>query len=200
MVIPKLNYNQIVKSYILSESLLWAGWSLIIPIFAIFVVENIENGSIEIAAMGFSTYLVVRVIFELISGQYLSKSSDKKKFLITVTGLICISVAYIGFALTETVAEVFFFYATAGLGMGIASPAKNSLFSMHLDKNKESTEWGITEASVFICMALATTAGGLLAQRYGFDTLFYIAAIVNLLSITPYLKYIKPYFKTAQAQ
>lgn len=195
MRVPNFSYNHVIKSYIVSESLLWSAYSLIIPIFAIFVVNNIENGSIELAAMGFSTYLVTRVIFELLSGQYLGKSSDKKKFLITVTGFVCMSLAYIGFAISETIPEIFFFYAIAGLGIGIASPAKNALFSIHLDKNKESTEWGVTEASVFICMAIATTTGGLLAQRYGFDLLFYIAATVNLLAIFPYLKYIKPYFK-----
>ena len=60
----------------------------------------------------------------------------------------------------------------AGAGLGIASPAKNSLFSIHLDKNKEAIEMGVTDAVVLVCMALAGALGGFIAITYGFKILF----------------------------
>jgi MFS family permease len=113
------------------------------------------------------------------------------KFLITIFGIIVISVSYSGFAFANTIATLFLFYGITGIGLGIASPAKNSLFSTHLDKNKEPTEWGIYDAVTFFSMALAGVLGGFIASAYGFPFLFILASIVNLVSVIPYILYIR---------
>ncbi|OGH42203.1 MAG: hypothetical protein A3H79_04435 [Candidatus Levybacteria bacterium RIFCSPLOWO2_02_FULL_36_8b] len=183
--------NAVVKAFIISEIFLWSSWNAITPIFAIFAANKIPGGNTEIAASSFSAYLIVRVIFELISGKYLSRSTEARKFTISIFGIILISLGYLGFAITNTVTSLFFFYGLIGMGLGIASPAKNSLFSMHLDKNKEVTEWSIYDGFVFMGMAMSAAIGGFVANRYGFDFLFYLVATTNLLSIIPYILYAK---------
>lgn len=181
--------NPIVKAFIISEMFLWSSWNAIIPIFAIFAATKIPGGSTEVAASSFSAYLISRVIFELISGRYLSKSTEMQKFMVTIAGIILMSAGYVGFAMAKDVFSVFVFYGIIGMGLGIATPAKNSLFSMHLDKNKEVEEWSMYDGVVFLGMAMAATIGGFVANRYGFSFLFYLVAITNLLSIIPYVLY-----------
>ena len=183
--------NGVVKTFILSEVFLWSSWNAIIPIFAIFVVNKIPGGNIEIAAASYSTYLISRVIFELISGRFLFDSKDIQKFAMAIFGIILISVGYVGFAMSKNIASIFIFYSVIGMGLGIASPAKNSLFSVHLDKNREVTEWSLYDGFIFMGMAMAATIGGFVANGYGFTFLFYLAATTNLLSIIPYLLYTK---------
>lgn len=181
--------NAVVKAFIISEIFLWSSWNAIIPIFAIFAATKIPGGNTEVAASSFSTYLIVRVIFELISGRYLSKSTDMQKFVISIIGIMLISLGYVGFAMTKNVSSLFIFYGVIGMGLGIASPAKNCLFSSHLDKDKEVTEWSIYDGFVFMGMAMAATIGGFIANKYGFTFLFYLVAATNLLSIIPYVLY-----------
>lgn len=181
--------NPVVKAFIISEMFLWSAWNAIIPIFAIFAATQIPGGNTEVAASSYSVHLVVRVIFELISGKYLSKSNEMQKFIAAILGIVLMSAGYVGFALTKNVSSIFLFYGVIGMGLGIASPAKNSLFSSHLDKDKEVTEWSIYDGFVFMGMALAATIGGFVANRYGFAFLFYLVAITNLLSIIPYILY-----------
>jgi MFS family permease len=183
--------NPIVKAFIVSESFLWSAYNFIVPIFAIFVVNSVKGGNIQIAASAFSFFLIARVLAELIICRYLSKTNERMKFLITIFGIVVISVSYFGFAFANTIATLFLFYGVTGIGLGIASPAKNSLFSTHLDKNKEPTEWGIYDAVTFFSMALAGVLGGFIASSYGFPFLFILASIVNLVSIIPYILYIR---------
>lgn len=178
--------NPFVKAYIISELFLWSAWEFVMPIFALFVVSDIAQGNVQTAAFGYSIYLITRVLFELISGRYLYKTGDRKKLLIAIGGIFCLSIAYIGFSFSTSIIMLFSFYFVLGMGLGIASPAKNAIFSIHLDKNKESTEWGITDATSFTCMALATAFGGFFVHQFGFRPLFLLAAIINLLSIIPY--------------
>ncbi len=187
----EFHMNGIVKAFIISEIFLWSSWNAIIPIFAIFAATKIPGGNTEIAAASFSCYLIVRVIFELISGRYLSTSKEIEKFIISIVGIILISVGYLGFAFTQSIVSLFFFYGVIGMGLGIASPAKNSLFSTHLDKNKEVAEWSMYDGFVFMGMAMAATIGGFVAHGYGFTFLFYLVATTNLLSIIPYILYAK---------
>ncbi len=86
--------------------------------------------------------------------------------------------------------QIYFSFAIAGIGLGLATPAKSSLFSVHLDKNKESTEWSLADGAQFTCIALATALGGFIANSFGFEALFIIAAVINLIATIPYLLYV----------
>lgn len=178
--------NPLVKSFIISEAFLWSAWNFFAPIFAIFVASTIKGGSIEFAAMAFSAHLIARVLTELVESKYLPKASERQKIKITIIGLLLMSFSYVGLAFSSEIFHVFLFYSFAGIGIGIASPAKNSLFSTHLDKNKESSEWGLYDAVVLIGAALATALGGFIAAQYGFKTLFILSAVLNLIGILPY--------------
>ena len=182
--------NPIVKAYIISDSLLWSAWNFVTPIFAIFVINNINGGDIESASFGFSLYLISRVVFELIAGKLLLKTSDKRKMRMAIAGMLCLSIAYLGFAYTQEIFHMYLFYIIAGMGLGIASPAKNALFSIHLDKNKEAAEWGVSDAVSFAGMAIASTIGGIIAKTFGFQVLFLMAFIINLIAIFPYLLFL----------
>jgi MFS family permease len=108
-----------------------------------------------------------------------------------VAGMTIMTLAYIGFSFTETVTMLFSMYTAIGIGVGITTPARLAFFSMHLDKNKESTEWGIRDATVFGGMAMSAALGGFIAERYGFSVLFIISAIVNILALIPHMLYVK---------
>src|SRR3989344_6510367 len=101
--------NPIVKAYIISEAFLWSAWDFVLPLVAVFVVSVVTGGNIQIAATGYSTYLVSRVIFELISGRILIGSKDRKKILMSIVGMVCLSIAYVGFAFSSTILNIFFF-------------------------------------------------------------------------------------------
>ena len=184
-------FNATVKAFIVSESLLWSAWNFITPIFAIFAVNEISGSNLSIAGSVVSIYLIVRVICELISGRYLMKSTEKIKFVVTIIGIILLSVAYLGFAFSSEMIHLFLFYGLAGIGMGVASPAKATLFSSHLDKRVETVEWGLYDAIVFVGMALAAALGGFIADKYGFRSLFILASIVNILAAIPYLAFVQ---------
>ena len=97
--------NPLVRALILSDTILWAGWNLISPIFAIFVTQDIAGGSVEIAASAFSTHLLSRVLLELISGKFLAKSTTRTKFLVTTLGIALTGLAFFGFSFAAFLAR-----------------------------------------------------------------------------------------------
>ena len=182
--------NKVIAIIIASDFMVTTGAALLSPIFALFVT-SVPNGNIEIAATAYSVHLLVRVVAEIVSGRYFSSASETKKFFIIILGMIIMSISYFGFIFVSSITTLYFFYSILGLGIGLISPVKNSLFSTHLDKNKEAVEWGLLDAVTLSFIALSSALGGFIAQKYGFQTLFFLAAIVNVIGALPYLLYIK---------
>ena len=179
--------NSIVEAFIISETFFWSAWNFVTPIFAIFVINNIKGGNVQIAASAFSACLIARVVFEIISGKYLRNKAEKYKLYLTILGMILMSISYIGFAFSHSIISLFLFYILIGIGFGIVSPAKYSLFTEHLDKDKATTEWSLYDAITLMGIASATALGGFIASLYGFTFLFILASVVNLLGIIPYV-------------
>jgi len=112
------------------------------------------------------------------------------KLAFTLVGMSLVGIAFLGFAFAANVPMLFIFYSIAGFGMGISAPPKNTLFSTHLDKHSETTEWGVYDAAVFVGIAISTAIGGFIANTYGFSILFFISSIFIFLSLVPYLLFI----------
>lgn len=195
--VEKLKINSVVKAVILAEMLLWSGWNFIMPIFSIYITK-LPGGSVEKAATSFSVYLLSRVVFGLLSGQYLNSRRTRHKFIVMIIGMAVLSLSYIGLAFAHSIVMVYVYYGVIGLALGMAQPAKNALFSTSVKKEKSTIIWSVLDAGVFLSMAAAAIIGGIIAEQFGFQVLFFIASIVNFVAITPYLLYIR-YWRRAGA-
>jgi|GEM_PF-526666 len=190
-----LQMNPLVRACIISETFVWSSHNMLAPIFGLFVANQVPGGSLETAAFAYSIYLVVRVVVELLVGRIYSQSNDMRKLTGTIIGLFIASFSYLCFALSGSVEAIYLSYVVAGIGLGTASPPKNALFSIHLDKNKEAYEWSIHDMMVFLGMAAASSIGGIIATHYGFGTVFLIATFLTWVSIFPYIYYAKHFAK-----
>lgn len=186
-----IGMNDAVKAFISSEVLLWSAWNFVIPIFSVLIVENIPGGSIQVAAYAFTSYLISRMIFELLASQRINHLSTAQRAIIDIAGMVVLSLAYLALAIQPTIQMLFIFYIAVGFGFGISSPAKLSLFSSNLQKDTEARVWGIYDVAILMGMAIATSVGGFIATQYGFQALLLLSAAVNIIGVTPYLFFIR---------
>lgn len=194
--LSRLKINSVVKAIILAEMLVWSGWNFIMPIFSIYVAK-LPNGSVEKAASSFSVYLIVRVVFGLASGKYLTHKRTRHKLFLMVVGMTILSISYFGLAFVNDMQQIYFFYGLIGLALGIASPAKNALFSTSVNQKNASLTWSILDAGVFLSMAVAAVIAGSVVGKFGFRSLFFLAAFVNMTGIVPYMIYVRYWSKTS---
>ena len=179
--------NYIVKAFIMSEGFFWSGYNFVFPILSIFVVEQIVGGTIELAATAVSAYMISRVITELLTGKILEGQKDQKKLKMSIAGITIVAIAYFSFSFINQPIWVYVLQGVIGIGLGIASPAKYSLFAQHLNKKRSSNEWSVYDAVTFIGMALSSALGGFIAHQYGFAVLFKISGVMIFLGTLPYI-------------
>ncbi len=180
-------FNPFVKLFIINEAFFWSIWYTVLPILASFFITTIPGSKIEYGVYGYTAYVVSRIIGGFLSGILFPRPSDKLQLTIIVCGITLLSVAYAGFAISYSMIMFFGSYVLAGFALGISNPVRLSLFSEHVDKNEEVTEWSMNENLIYIGTALAALLSGIILSKFSFQLLFVIAAVINLGSIIPFV-------------
>lgn len=175
--------NKVIKILTLSDVALLTGLGFIAPIFAIFLTENIKGGSVEVVGFAAAIYWLVHSLTMVPFGRYLDKHPGEKDDLwFIVIGNILGAVAVFGYIFSRLPWHIYVLQGIYGLGMGMNLVGYTAIFTRHIDKNKEASEWGLRSSLVGIGSGVAGALGGVIAYNFGFNVLFVSCGIFIILS------------------
>jgi len=180
----KFKFNKIVKYLVLSDLIFYTGWGLVTPIFAIFIINNIQGGTILIAGIASSIYWVLRSVLRVPIGIFLDKhKGEKDDYFFLVFGLLIAALVPFGYIFSKLPWHIYTLQAIYGIGMAMSGSGWAAIFTRHIDKGKEATEWGLDSASYGIGMGIAAAVGGLAVTIFGFNPVFIAVGIMGLLGV-----------------
>jgi hypothetical protein len=169
----KINANRIIRYLLVSDFIFYSGWGLILPAFAVYVTDNIEGGNIMAVGIAEAVYLIVSSILRLICGVFLdSQPNEKSDYLFMVIGLFLASLVPFGYMIAGNIGQIYLLEAVRGAGLAMSTSGWSAIFTRHIDKGRESTEWGISAMSVGIGAGVAGILGGWAITQFGFPTVF----------------------------
>src|SRR3972149_1435221 len=172
--------NKKLLLLILSDVLILSSFGLIGPIFAIFIIENLEGGSIVAAGLSTTIFLVVKSAVQMpLSKYFIDKEKHKTRSLLLGT-LLIIAVPFIYIA-AKSVYAIYLAQAIYGLGAAMAYPSWFSLFTTYMDKKHKGFEYTLWSTSIGVGTALTAYFGAKIADVLGFKTLFLVVGIVALM-------------------
>ena len=168
----------------MSDIAFWTGWGLLTPVFAIFVVDKIYNGNAFVVGIASAVLLLTKSVLRIPVGKFLdSRQSEKDDYLVMTLGLFLASLVPFGFIFSFFAWHIYLLEAIHGAGLALAFAGWMAIFSRHIDKGKESTEWGLSETTLGVGMGLASALGGFLVTKIGFDSLFLAVGILGLIGV-----------------
>ena len=176
--IKQYKVNWIIKILIVSDFLIWSANQLFAPIFAIYITDNIANGTIE--AVGFATaiYLIAKSIFQIPVGMYIDRTkSEKDDLYLAVFGTLLTGFVFLSYAFIGELWHLYILQAVLGISAAIGFPGWYSIFTKHIDKKRVAFEWSLYDVVLGLGMAGAAGSGGVLVATFGFSVVFVIAAI-----------------------
>ncbi len=180
----KFKFNKIVRYLVLSDLVFYAGWGLITPIFAIFIVNNIQGGTILIAGIASSIYWVLKSVLRVPIGVFLdSHKGEKDDYFFLVFGLLIAALVPFGYIFSKLPWHIYTLQAIYAIGMAMSVSGWAAIFTRHIDKGKEATEWGLDSASYGIGMGVAAAVGGLAVTTFGFNPVFIAVGIMGLIGV-----------------
>lgn len=173
--------NQVIQFMTYSDILLLTGWGLVLPIIAVFITDQIEDGSLVLAGIASTTYLLVKSVFQIPVARYIDlKKGEWDDFWIMVIGSLCISLAAFLYIFATLPIHVIAIQVIYGVGGALSFPSWQAIFTRHIDKSEEGLEWSLYFTATDLGGALAASIGGFVASFYGYRTLFVVVGIMSL--------------------
>jgi MFS family permease len=174
----KPEINKIVLTMVYADFLLISGKGFLSPIIAVFIADQINGGSV--AAVGFATMIfwVVKSAFQVPVSTYADskrgEDDDYRLMLLGATASSVVPLLYYFFA-TE-VWHVYVLQAMDGVAHAFFVPQWLAIFTRHIDKHRESSEWTLHSNAIGLGFASAAAIGGVLAERFGFRVVFLLVS------------------------
>ncbi len=172
--------NPVVKFLTISDILLLTSFGLITPIFAVFITDNIQGGTVEVVGLASAIYLLTKSFSQIPIARFLDKNKgEKDDFWAMVFGSIGITIIPLLYIFVKTPAHLYIVQLFYGFFAAVAFPSWMAIFTRHIDKDKEGLEWGVYQTLIDMGMAGSASLGGFLAYRFGFAPLFAVISIIS---------------------
>ncbi len=187
--------NPVIRFLIVSDTILIGAAGLLGPVFALFIGEFIDGNSEAVAGIAAGVYLFSRSVLQIPIAHVLDKIRGEKDdfwMLIIFSGLTALIPLF--YLIIHTPLQLYLVQFALGFFTAFTYPAYMAIFTRHIDKNKEGTEWGIYFTLTDITSAAFAVIGGYLAASAGFPTLIVTLVILSLFGVGM-LWTIKPYIK-----
>ena len=179
--------NKIIKVLIVSDFFLQAAWGFLLPVFAIFILEDIAVKDIahaaEIAGFAAFVYWVTKSILQIPISSYLDdRHGEKDDYWFMVFGLFIASIAPFGFLFSFLPWHIYMLQVLHAIGMALFVPSWNAIFTRHIDKGKEAFEWGMDSTFLGVGTGITGALGGMMVVLFGFKMIFVFAGLLNLVA------------------
>lgn len=178
---PKI--NKVVLTLIYSDFLFLSAGGFMAPIYAVYVTSQINGGTVAVVGFATTIFWMVKSIVQFPVSWYADKKrGERDDFTMMV----------VGSAIASTVPLLYYFFATQawhvyalealnGIGFALTVPTWLAIFTRHIDRRKESTEWTLHSNAIGFGFAAASAIGGLMAEKYGFRVIFLLVSAVMFL-------------------
>ncbi len=176
-----MKINQVVRTLVLADFFVNAGFSVFAPVFAIFVTKQIVGGSLEVLGFGAAIVQLCKIAVELPLAKILDKNhGEYDDFYSLIFGSTLIAAVPFLYLIASEVTHLYLIQALYGVGIAFVIPPWYAIFTRHIDKLQASFEWSLDSISIGLASAGASAIGGVLAQRAGFHSVFIIGGILAI--------------------
>ncbi len=168
----------------MGDIMFFSAFGLIGPIFAIFVTNQIAGATVATVGFAATINLLVRALLQMPIARYIDKhKGEKDDFLFMVIGSTLVSVVPFAYLFVTLPIHLYLAQVVLGIGGALTNPGWFAIFTRHIDKGKEGTEWTLENVGIGLVSAGAAALGGIMAERFGFHNLFLVVGILSLVGL-----------------
>jgi DHA1 family quinolone resistance protein-like MFS transporter len=179
----KIKVSRIIKYFVLSDLFLLAGWGFIEPIFSVFIIEKIVGATLLTVGVAAAIYWILKSLLEIPIANILDKiPGEKDDFLALISGLLLASFSAFAFTWINQIWELYVVQIIHAIAFAFYLPSWSAIFSRHLDRERVSFDWSLDSTATGISAGITGFLSGLIAEKFGFSTIFIWAGFLSLIS------------------
>jgi len=183
-MLEKIFHNRVISAIVIIEFFSNGAYGIIGPFLAVFVSTSIEGGNAQVAGFAVAIYLLTKAIVQLPIARSLDRTvSERDDYWTYLISMILFSSGTFAYTFVQTPFHIYTLQVVLGVAYAMNMAALYGIFSRHLDKHLEGSEWSLFSVfSYSVGTAIAGALGGTLAVMYGFNVLFTLASAAYLVA------------------
>jgi len=154
---------------VMADIIFYAGWGLVTPIIAIYIIGNVKGGNVGVVGIAEGIYLILKSIIQIPLAYYLDKrQGEKDDYYFLIAGMAIVSLVPLGFIFIFLPWHLYFLQVVYSFGMALIIPSWAGIFTRHIEKRREAFCWGMESSGFSIGAGLGGVVGGIVANNFGF--------------------------------
>lgn len=184
-----MRINHVVRTLVLSDFFINAGFAVFAPVFAIFVTKQIEGGTLAVVGFAAAIVQIFKSGLQIPIAKYLDKNhGEYDDFYSMILGTFLIALVPFLYLFATKTSHVYMIQAIYGIGAAFAVPPWYAIFTRHVDKMQENVEWSLESIAIGIGAGGSAALGGVLATRFGFQFIFLFGGILAIFGAVQQIK------------
>ncbi len=168
---------------VVSDFVLNFAFGLLAPIFAVFILQNIEGSSLKVIGLATAFYWAARVSSTVPLSRLMDRTDgERDEFYFVIVGSFIISSIPLFYLLINQPWHLYLIQFIYGLANSMAVPAWRILFTDHLDRGKTGYEWSLEDIAIGVSAATSAYLGSVLADKFGFKVVLILLAMLGYLA------------------
>lgn len=194
--------NSVVRKMVIVDFFVNTAFGSFAPVFAIFITGQIKGGSASVAGIATAVYWIIKSIVQLPVARFLDTTDgERDDFWALFWGYLLSGLIPFAYLFVSEPLHLYVVQGLFGLIMAWTVPAWYSIFTRHVDRSHVGFEWSLESVlSVGIATAIASAAGGVIVDQFGFRVLFIAAGCISTLSSFGLLGLRKYIFSTPKVE
>jgi len=177
-----LPLNKIIRALVLSDFIITSAFGFVAPIFALFITDKIQGGTIEAVGFAAAFYWLAAALTRLPIARHIERTkSEKDDFRFMIFGSILICAIPFLYLLSTKIWHIYLAETLYGIGYSLRLPGWYGMFTRHIDKGHEGYEWSFNSLISGAGSAITAALGGLIAAKLGFNVLFILVGAISIL-------------------
>ncbi|OGN05715.1 MAG: hypothetical protein A2831_03325 [Candidatus Yanofskybacteria bacterium RIFCSPHIGHO2_01_FULL_44_17] len=189
--------NRVIRHLVISDFFLNFAFGLLAPIFAVFVLEGIEGSSLRVIGLATASYWIARTITTVPLSRFMDRTNgERDEYYFMILGSFMMSTLPLFYILSSLAWHIYLIQFLMGLANSMAVPAWRILFTDHIDKGRTGYEWSLEDIALGIGVGVSAYLGSVLADKFGFELVFILLAILGYIATAVFLIPLKNDAKT----
>jgi len=168
---------------VVADMFFYAGWGLIAPILAIYVINSVKGGNVQVVGLAAGIYWILKSIIQIPLAYYLDKNhGEKDDHFVLIAGMVIVSLVPLGYIFISLPWHMYLLQSIYALGMAMVIPSWSGIFTRHIERKREAFCWSMESSGFSISTGIGGIIGGIVANSLGFIPLFVAVSLIGLAS------------------
>ncbi len=180
MNIFHIRFNAVVKRFVMADLVWLAGWGLLSPIFAVFVLQQIPGATVVTIGTAAAIYWILKSLIQIPVAIAIDRTaSERDDYLMLVVSLMLAGLTSFSYVLVHAVWQLYLVEVLHAVSFALYIPSWNGIFTRHLDPEHRALEFALDSGAVGIATGIAGLLGSVVMQAFGFQIIFITTAILS---------------------